>query len=134
MTRRWFGLGPSIVASILFALSPWEVIFSRKIWPPSSLPIFTVALLACLLLYQRGRRPWWGTVALLVTAIEIQLHLSVVALLPVVLFTLATGLSRATMRQLAIGAALFLVSFAPLVYGELTSPEARESWAAYAAN
>ena len=32
-----------------FALNPWAMISSRKIWSPSSLP-------ACLLLYQRGKR------------------------------------------------------------------------------
>ena len=39
-----------------FALNPWAMISSRKIWSPSSLPILTVALPACLLLYQRGKR------------------------------------------------------------------------------
>ena len=128
LTRKWFGLGPALLASVLFALNPWAVIFSRKIWAQTSLPIFTVALLACLLLYQRGRRPWWGAVALLVTAIEIQLHLSAVALLPLVLFTLATGINRRNIRHHAIGVAIFLASFAPMAYGEVMYSEVREGW------
>ena len=31
LTRKWFGLGPAFFASVLFALNPWAVIFSRKI-------------------------------------------------------------------------------------------------------
>ncbi len=123
MTRRWFGLGPAIVASLLFALNPWSVIFSRKIWQPAALPIFTVALLACLLLYQRGRRPWWGASALFVWAIAIQMHVSSVALLPVVAFALITGIHRGNLRPLSIGVVLFLVSFVPMAYGET-----REGW------
>ena len=123
LTSRWFGLGPAIVASMLFALNPWAVIFSRKIWQPTSLPIFTVTLLACLLLYQRGRSPWWGATALFVWAIEIQMHISAIALLPVVTFALLTGINRSSFRPLAIGAVLFLASFTPLVYGET-----REGW------
>ena len=128
LTRRWFGLIPAIIASILFACNPWAAIFSRKIWPPSSLPILTVALLACLLLYQRGRRPWWGTIALFAIAIEIQLHLSAVALLPLVIFTLATGISRANIRHHALGVVIFLASFAPMAYGEVMYSEVREGW------
>ena len=62
------------------------------------------------------------------TAIEIQLHLSAIALLPLVLFTLATGFTRAAIRPLAIGGFLFLASFAPMAYGEVMYSEVRESW------
>ena len=134
VTRRWFGLAPAFIASLLFALNTWAVIFSRKIWAQTSLPVFTVALLACLLLYQRGRRPWWGAIALLVTAIEIQLHLSAVALLPLVLFTLATGINRRNIRHHAIGVVIFLASFAPMAYGEVMYSEVREVGEACAAS
>ncbi len=117
LTRRWFGLGPAIVASVLFALNPWAVIFSRKIWQPASLPILAVALLTCLFLYQRGRLPWWGAAALLVWAIQIQMHVSTVTLLPVVAFALLAGINRRGFRPLAIGAVVFLVSFAPMIHG-----------------
>ncbi len=123
LARRWFGRWPALIASLLFALNPWAVIFSRKVWQSNSLPIFTTALLICLLLYQKGRRPWWGAVALFVWALEIQVHISTIALLPVVLFALLSGLNLANLRRLAVGAALFLATFAPVVYGD-----AREGW------
>ena len=40
LTSRWFGLGPAIVASMLFALNPWAVIFSRKIWHANFTALF----------------------------------------------------------------------------------------------
>ena len=30
LTRRWFGLAPAFIASLLFALNPWAVIFSPQ--------------------------------------------------------------------------------------------------------
>ena len=81
IARRWFGLGPAIIATSLYALNPWAVIFSRKIWAQNVLSIFTIALLICLLLYQNGRRPWWGAFAMPVWAIGIQIHFSAAALL-----------------------------------------------------
>ncbi len=43
-------------ATALVAVNPLAVLFSRKIWPPELLPLFTVAMLAAW--WQRER--WWG--------------------------------------------------------------------------
>jgi len=123
VARRWFGLGPAIIATTLYALNPWAVIFSRKIWAQNVLSVFTVALLTCLLLYQRGRRPWWGALAMPVWAIGIQIHFSAAALLPVVAISLVTGINRRNLRQLIVGGLLFLAAFSPVVFSETG-----ESW------
>ena len=123
IARRWFGLGPAIIATSLYALNPWAVIFSRKIWAQNGLSIFSVALLACLLLYQKGRRPWWGAFAIPVWAIGIQIHFSAAALLPVMAISLVTGINRRNVRQLIIGGLLFLISFTPMIFSETG-----ESW------
>ncbi len=123
IARRWFGLGPAIIATSLYALNPWAVIFSRKIWAQNVLSIFTIALLTCLLLYQKGRRPWWGAFAMPVWAIGIQIHFSAAALLPVVAISLVTGINRRNVRQLTIGGLLFLASFTPMLFSETG-----ESW------
>lgn len=117
IARRWFGLGPAIIATSLYALNPYAVIFSRKIWAQNVLSIFSVALLACLLLFQKGKRPWWGATAILIWAIAIQIHFSAAALLPVMAFSLVTGINRRNMRQLVFGGLLFLASFVPMILG-----------------
>ena len=123
IARRWFGLGPAIIATSLYALNPWAVISSRKIWSQYVLSIFTVGLLACLMLYERGKRPWWGAVAMLVWAAAIQIHMSAAALLPVMVFSLISGINRRNVHKLFIGCLLFLCSFAPMVFSE-----SGESW------
>ena len=118
IARRWFGLGPAIIATSLYALNPWAVIFSRKIWAQNVLSIFSVALLTCLLLYQKGRRPWWGALAMPVWAIAIQIHFSAAALLPVVAIALVSGINRRNVKQLTLGGLLFLASFTPMLFSE----------------
>lgn len=123
ITRRWFGFGPAIIATSLYALNPWAVIFSRKIWAQNVLSVFTIALLICLLMYQKGRRPWWGAFALPVWAIGIQIHFSAAALLPVVAISLIAGFNRNNVRQLTVGGLLFLATFTPMIFSETG-----ESW------
>ena len=118
IARRWFGLGAAVIATCLFAVNPWAVVYSRKIWAQNSLAIVTVALLACLLLYQKGRRPWWGAAAMLAWAVGIQIHLAAAALLPVMVVSLATGVNRNSIRPLVVGGLLFLASFAPLLFSD----------------
>ena len=114
LARGWFGLGPAVIATTLYALNPWAVSFSRKIWAQNVLSIFTVAILFCLFLYQRGRRPWWGAAAMLVWAVAIQIHFSAAALLPVMAVALVTGLNRDNMFKVLGGILLFLAAFAPV--------------------
>jgi len=42
--RRWFNERIGLVAAALFAVSPWAVIYSRKIWPQDFMPVFCTVL------------------------------------------------------------------------------------------
>lgn len=118
LARCWFGMGPAVIATSLYALNPWAVNFSRKIWAQNVLSIFTVAILFCLFLYDKGRRPWWGAASMLVWAVAIQIHFSAAALLPVMAVSLATGLNRANMLKVSGGILLFLAAFAPVFFSD----------------
>jgi hypothetical protein len=64
---------PWLWATALVAVNPFAVLFQRKIWPPSVLPIFLLAFLAGWWL--RDRRKWafvWGLAGMLLG----QIHLS----------------------------------------------------------
>jgi hypothetical protein len=88
--RCWAGGGrwAAIVASLLFAVSPWAVSFSRKIWQVAFVPLLTiifVALMVSALVSEPALRPskgrkWHLTWALVVFAVLIQVHPSAVAL------------------------------------------------------
>jgi hypothetical protein len=43
--RRFFNEKIGLMAAALFAVSPWAVIYSRKIWPQDFLPVFCTVLL-----------------------------------------------------------------------------------------
>src|SRR5262249_3652581 len=54
---------PWLWAAALVSLNPLAVLFHRKIWPPSILPIFTILFLVAW--WRRDRRAWafvWGLV------------------------------------------------------------------------
>ena len=118
LARRWFGLGPAVIAASLYALNLWAVDFSRKIWAQNLLSTFTVGILFCLFLYQKGRRPWWGVAAMLVWAVAIQTHFSAAALLPLMAVSLVTGLNRDNIRKVLSGILLFLAAFAPVLFSD----------------
>ncbi len=118
LARCWFGLGPAVIATSLYATNPWAVNFSRKVWAQNVLSTFTVAILFCLFLYQKGRRPWWGVAAMLVWAVAIQIHFSAAALLPLMAVSLVSGLNRENMLKVLSGILLFLAAFAPVYFGD----------------
>lgn len=71
LARHWFGLGPAVISTSLYAMNPWAINISRKIWTQNVLSAFTVAILFCLFQFQKGRRPWWGVASMLTWAIAI---------------------------------------------------------------
>jgi predicted membrane-bound mannosyltransferase len=84
LARRWPGGGrwAALVAALLFAVSPWSVAFSRKIWQVAFVPLLTLAFVglavSALVEGQRWRLAW----ALVVYALLVQVHPSAVSLWP----------------------------------------------------
>jgi hypothetical protein len=76
LARLWFGRMAALVAVLLFAVAPWGVIYSRKVWHLSFLPPFVVLYVATgWLAFVRGRR--WALLAHgLALAALVQLHFS----------------------------------------------------------
>ena len=113
LARHWFGRTAAMVATLLFAVAPWAVLYSRKIWhttllPPIVLPYVVTGWLA----FVRGRR--WALLAhCLVLAILIQFHFST---LPFVLLTIVWALifrKRLDWRLVPLGGVLAALTFVP---------------------
>jgi hypothetical protein len=102
---------PWFWAAALWAVNPVAVIFERKIWPPSTLPLFVVAMIAA----------WWhrrtvigsflfGLLAVLLA----QIHLSVAFLAAALaLWALADDRSSLRWAPLIVGAALGAIPALP---------------------
>jgi len=73
--RRFFNERVGLVAAALFAVSPWAVVYSRKVWPQDFLPVICTALLWmwCEFLIHKKRGYLFGIVLLSVAAAQIHL-------------------------------------------------------------
>jgi Dolichyl-phosphate-mannose-protein mannosyltransferase len=64
----------AVSAALLFAVSPWGIIYSRKVWEQDALPFFvTLAFFALFEALTRGRR-FWILPGLALLTLAIQLH------------------------------------------------------------
>lgn len=113
-TRRFFGSRVGVIATLLYAVSPWAVHFSRMIWNPTIIPLFSTLALGCLIAYFRGsQKPGWLIGASLSLAGVVQLHWASAVLIGV---TGICGLvlhRRLRILPVAAGIALFAATFIP---------------------
>ncbi|NJL57808.1 hypothetical protein HC928_23765, partial [bacterium] len=94
--RPVVGPFPALIAALLLAVSPWSVVFSRKIWAQNMLPPFVMlVMLAGFYGFVRGRR-WgqWAFAPLLV--LTGQIHYGAFVIVPSALYLLAAGRRRLT--------------------------------------
>ncbi len=117
-TARLAGLRAGLIAALLFAVSPWAVHYSRFLWNPNLMPLFSTLLLGSLLLYFAAprRRPLLLTLSLLWLAAAIQLHPAALVLI-VTVGLIALVLVRAlSFRHLVLGTGLFVLLLAPYLW------------------
>jgi hypothetical protein len=112
--RAYFGRAVGLMASFLFAVSPWAVLYGRKIWS-QNLPLVTLGFFAALCAtFVRGKR--WALVGAFVgLAALIGLHLGGLAFIPVLLIPMLLYRKQVSRRPLVVGASLFALAVSPYV-------------------
>ncbi|MDY7042204.1 MAG: glycosyltransferase family 39 protein, partial [Chloroflexota bacterium] len=120
LARRYFGLAVGLVSGLLFAVSPWAVLFSRKVFTADALPFFTMLLLAALFDTLVGSKPQRLVLAFVWLACLLQITFSALTLVPVMVLLLLTYRSRVRWRPLLLGGCCFLLIFAPYLYHDFT--------------
>jgi 4-amino-4-deoxy-L-arabinose transferase-like glycosyltransferase len=117
LARRMFGLRAAWVAGLLFAVAPWAVLNSRKLWAQDLLPPFVVGYLwTAYLAFTQNKR--WALVAhISLLSACIQLHYSALTFVPLSLMWMVLFWWRHWPWKV-IGVALIvgLVSVAPFAY------------------
>ena len=83
--RKYYGRLAGAVAALLFAVSPWAVIYSRKIWAQDLVPVFATGALWALHVLVLDRRPKAIFWVLLLPLCLIQIHFSGLALTAMIL-------------------------------------------------
>ncbi len=119
--RRYFGLGVGLAAAALFAANPWALQYSRKVWTPNLLPLFTVILFAALLGSLVERRRWPAALALACQAAMFLIHPSSIVLAPLLALVLLWRLPTIGLRPLAAGCGAALLIATPYLVAEWRS-------------
>ncbi|MDX1416531.1 MAG: hypothetical protein R3293_20185 [Candidatus Promineifilaceae bacterium] len=115
LIRRYWGITAALAATLMLAVSPWAVIFSRKIWAQNLLPLFVLGWAAAAMLAFVDKRPKFIWLHLVCLAIAVQIHLAAIALIPATVILLIIFWRRIWWRSLLIGlflAALTVIPFA----------------------
>jgi len=119
--REFFNERVALISTALDAVSPFAILFSRKIWNPDLIFPFTVVLFYCLYTLVIKGRPRYLVPIFALYAIILQIHPITLFLAPVILLFLWKFRSGIRLRYLFFGVALFLTLFAPFIYGQATS-------------
>lgn len=127
LTRRYYGTAPALIAALIFAASPWAVMFSRKIWAQEMLPPFVVMTIGTGLVgfYEGKRWAQWLHIPLLV--FTGQIHYGAFVLIPITVYLLWIGrrrLSRVFYLSLGIGALVALPYALGMILSSLSYPDA----------
>jgi hypothetical protein len=120
--RAYFGRAVGVLSSFLFAVSPWAIVYGRKVWS-QNLPLITLGFFAALLAtFVRGKR--WALVGAFVgLAALIGLHLGGLAFIPVLLISMLLYREQVALRPLLVGLLLFALAVSAYVVHD-----ARHGW------
>lgn len=114
--RRYWGPNAAAVAGLMLAVSPWAIIFSRKIWAQNLLPAFAVAwAITAALTFVEGR-PRHLILHLLFLAVAVQIHPAAIGLIPATLVFLVVFRRRVDWRFLIAGGLLSVLTAAPFLW------------------
>ncbi len=122
LTRKYWGQTAALVAALFFAVSPWAVIYSRKIWAQDLLPLFVLAYIGTALAAFVDKRRWALAAHLVALACVVQIHLSGLAFAPLTALWLIYFRRDVRWREMAVGvvaAALTAIPFGIYLLGNM---------------
>lgn len=123
LARRWPGGGrwPALVSALLFAVSPWAVLFSRKIWQVAFVPLLALACVGWIVSALARGRAWSLCWAMLAYALLVQVHPSAISLAPALVLWLVIFRRQVRLRPLATGTGLGILTAMPFLVHQVQS-------------
>jgi len=120
--RAFLGKRAALLATLLFAVSPWAVLYARKIWA-RTLPLVTIAFFASLWL-AIVRKKWWAMIASFAALGSLLgLQLEALAFVPILGFVVIRYHDELSWKALSLGLLVLVVLLAPYILHE-----ARHGW------
>ena len=113
--KKCFSTFVGCATAALFALSPWGIVFSRKIWAQDILPIFSIVFLLQLHALLVERRPRAVAWLIIIAAAATQLHFSAIVLVVILIAALVVAREVVRPRWLAVGVLGAAAIYAPFV-------------------
>ena len=112
LVRRYYNSLTAFSASLLFAFSPWAILFSRKIWSQDILLPFFILTLYSLhkIIFEKKVAYWMPCIASILFLIQMH-QSSILFLFPLALFVLRQKMII-NIRYIALG---FLIGIAPII-------------------
>jgi hypothetical protein len=131
LARRWSGGGhwAALLATLLFAVSPWSVAYSRKIWQVTFVPLLTLAFIGLLIstliegpsVHASAARKWRLAWALAIYGLLVQVHPSTVALAPALVLWLIVFRRGVRIAPLIVGGLLAAFTAIPFLLHQAQS-------------
>jgi hypothetical protein len=128
MARRYWGQAAGLTAALLFATSPWAVVYARKIWEPNLVSPFVLACVATGLLGFLEGRPWAQALHILCFGLTLQLHYHTLLIVWLAPLLILLFFRRVHWQAVLLGSALALIPALPFIY------HVAWNWAGVAAN
>ena len=113
---RYFDRTVGLAAATLYAVNPWAVTFSRKLWPPSMTPVLTLLFFVALHLAVVERRRYAMAAACALATALCLTHPSGVVFVPLLLIVVVAFWRRLGLRPLALGIVLAAIVASPYIY------------------
>jgi len=84
ITREWFGKYGAVLASLLYAISPTVVIYSKSSWNPNIMPFFSLLVIYSLWKIYTTKKYFWLLIMAIAFAFVMQSHYLGLLLAPVI--------------------------------------------------
>jgi hypothetical protein len=111
--RKYYGVVAGLVGAAMFAVSPWAVIYSRKIWAQDFVPVFATGAMWAVHALVVGKKPKAVFWALLLPLCVIQIHFSGLALTATVVAILLALRPKIDWRFAAAGVGIAVLITLP---------------------
>ena len=119
LAKKFFDERVALITSALYAVSPFAILFSRKIWNPDLVFPFVAITMYCLYSFALEKKPRYLIGVFASYAVALQVHPVTVFLAPVLLLFVVLLRRQVDVRHLLLGVLTGLALLSPLVYGIL---------------
>lgn len=117
--KEFFDERSALIAAAFFAINPWAVIYSRKIWSQNLLVLPVVLFYLSLFKAVYSGQRWFFALSFFFLAIAAQLHLTAASHGMVLIMVLLWQREKITRGPLLSGIGLFLLTCSPYLFFEV---------------